>query len=555
MRLTWILYAVTGTLAPEAGRSDRAPARLGASMIAMHRREKMGYRMAISRSLRAVAFPIFISCILVAAATVCLMVARQFFDLSLITLIYLIPVMIAATRWGIVPALTTAIASAATADFFFTEPYYSLWISDPRQVVDLLLFLIVAVVTGDLAARLRKEADTSRRQEMEVRDLYAFSRRLAACYTTSDLYSAIQDFIANHLGRQAALIGAATGSERTSLRDIAIPDRVSYRAREILAGGEFQSQLVVDAATQDVWLVRPLSSDANEYGVIVVNLGSNAHDNVEASRHRIELLLADVTETLNRLNISKTIRSAKLRTEADLLKDVLIGSVSHELRTPLASILGSASVLVDVPEIQRNDNLSALAQATHEEAARLSGLVQKLLHATRITADRARSQHAWVDPTDIVNAAIAQRSYRLALHKLDVELAPDLPLVEVDAMLIEQAFGELLENAAKYSPAGSTIRVTARGEDQRVVLSVCDQGAGLTSSEKSQLFGRSFRGERHLASVVGSGLGLWMAHTFVVASGGTLNAVSQGEGLGTAISIHLPADFEAVPELADQAYE
>jgi two-component system, OmpR family, sensor histidine kinase KdpD len=523
-------------------------------MIAMRRRGKMEFWTAMSRSLRAAVFPILISCILVAAATVCLMVARQFFQLSLITLIYLIPVMIAATRWGIVPALTTAIASAATADFFFTEPYYSFWISDPQQVADLLLFLIVAVVTGDLAARLRKEADTSRGREMEVRDLYAFSRRLAACYTTSDLYSAIQDFLSQHLGRQAALIGAATILDEGSLRDIPIPRPVSNQAGEILAAGEFQSQLVVDAATLDVWLVRPLSSDANDYGVIVVNLGRDA-SKIEGSKHRIELILADVTETLNRLNISKTIRSAKLRTEADLLRDVLIGSVSHELRNPLASILGSASLLVDVPEIQRDGNLSALAQATHEEAARLNGHVQKLLHATRITADRARSKHAWVDPTDIVNAAIAQRSHRLKSHRLDVEIALDLPLVEVDAMLIEQAFGELLENAAKYSPAGSTIRITARSEDQRVVLSVSDQGAGLTPSEKSQLFGRSFRGERHLASVVGSGLGLWMAHTFVVASGGTLNAVSQGEGLGTAVSIHLAADCDAVPELADQADE
>jgi two-component system sensor histidine kinase KdpD len=511
--------------------------------------------MRVSRSLRAVLRPTLIGLILVAVATIGLMLIGQFFRLSFIPLVYLIPVIIAATRWGSVPALFTATAAAATADFFFYEPFYSFWISDSQQVADLILFLIVAAVTGGLAGRLRRAIDNSRRREKEVRELYAFSRRLAGCYTTSALYSAIQHFISTYLGRPVALMGAATAPNDHALPDVVIPQSVSRQADAVLAAGEFVSRWMTDDATKDVWLVRPLAPDVNEYGVIVVNLGSPAHHNIEASAAQIEFMLSDVTETLNRLNISKSIREAKLRTEAELLKDVLIGSVSHELRTPLASILGSASVLATVPEIQRNDNLAALAQGMHDEAKRLSGHLQKLLHAARIGPQGVQPKLSWTDPTDIINAAITQRSQQLGSHRFDVEMAPDLPLIRVDALLIEQALGEVLENAAKYSPIGSVITITARPIDDQVVLAVSDHGAGLTASEKSQLFNRSFRGDRHLKAIAGSGLGLWIANAFAVANGGMINAVSQGEGFGTTVSIHFPAGREADSALSEHVHE
>lgn len=521
---------------------------------ALFERTTPNWLMTISRSFRAAALPILIGLILVAVATVGLILVEQLFPLPFIPLVYLIPVIIVATRWGMVPALFTAIAAAATADFFFYEPLYSFWISDPQQVAALILFLIVAAVTGELAGRLRNEIDNSRRREKEVGDLYAFSRRLAGCYTTSALYSAIQDFISSHLGRELALMGAPTTLEHRSVAEVAVPQPVSRQVEALLAAGEFVSRLVSDDATHDVWLVRPLSPEVHEYGVVVVNLGSSARNDIEASTRQIEMLLSDVTATLSRLNISKSIREAKLRTDAELLKDVLISSVSHELRTPLASILGSASVLATVPEIQRDDNLAALAQGMHEEAERLSGHLQKLLHAARIGPEGVRPKLGWTDPTDIVNAAIAHRSHQLRSHRVHVQLGPDLPLIYVDTLLIEQALGELLENAAKYSPVGSIIKVTAGPSKDYVVLSVSDDGAGLMPSEKSRLFDRSFRGDRHMKAIAGSGLGLWIASAFVFANGGTLNAVSQGEGSGTTFSIHFPAGCEADEAVSEHAH-
>jgi two-component system sensor histidine kinase KdpD len=227
--------------------------------------------------------------------------------------------------------------------------------------------------------------------------------------------------------------------------------------------------------------------------------------------------------------------------QSDQFKEALIGGVSHDLRTPITSILGFMSVLAKLPEVRDNERIKPLVEAVLDEANQLDTDIQNLLNATRITKQGLHPQREWVDPTDIVNAAIKQRSRRLAAHRVTVTIARDLPFVVVHSTMIEQVLGQLLENAAKYSQAGSAIKVSARSEQDRVALSVCDEGSGLTPEETGQLFQRAFRGPRHAANVPGSGLGLWIANTFVTANGGTLEVTSQGAGLGTTASIWLSA--------------
>jgi K+-sensing histidine kinase KdpD len=525
-----------------------------ASAFAMKKRD--GLQAAAARLWRANAYPVLISITLVAAVTICLMFVQEFVLLHLIPLVYVIPVIIAATGWGIVPALSAAVASAAASDFFFIPPLYSLWIYDPQEAVDLILFLFVATVTSNLAARLRREVEVSHRREKEIRLLYAFSRRLAGCFTTSDLYPAIEDFLSDNLGHRVVLIetgGELDGKLRLHSR-VSLPPRVLDEAAALTAANEFQACTIVDPATQEAWLLRSMSSDTVDYGIIAANLNHDLKAVSDLEQH-IDTILGEVTATFKRLNMSRTIGEAKLRTQVDLFREVLIGTVSHELRTPLASILASAEILCQAPEIRKNNKLSMLVQSTHDEAERLNGEIQKLLNATRTTASGVRPKLKWVDPTDIVNAAVAQRHLRLVSHDLKVTISEDLPLVQVDTVLIEQALGQLLENSAKYSPRGTTIRVSACAEDRRVVLSVRDDGMGFKPSEKSPPFRQHLRSRQHRAPAAGAGLGLWIANAFVVANGGTLDFASQGPGRGTTASIYLPAACEAVRELAEHVDE
>jgi two-component system sensor histidine kinase KdpD len=240
---------------------------------------------------------------------------------------------------------------------------------------------------------------------------------------------------------------------------------------------------------------------------------------------------------------------ARLHLQAQLLRDAFHGTLSHELCSPLAGIRGSASVLAAMPVVERDPQARSLVEGISEETADLDGFIQNLLNATRVTAGGLSPHLEWADPRDIVNAALKRRARRLSAHRIEVAFADDLPLVKVDSGLIEEAFGQLLENAAKYSPSGSTVSVKASAEPARVHLSVSDQGVGITTDENEQLGRKSFRSQRHQASIPGSGLGFWIASIFVGANGGTISTSSPGQGLGTTVSISLPASPSTISEL------
>jgi two-component system sensor histidine kinase KdpD len=342
--------------------------------------------------VRPMIYPVALALVAVAATTAAIAAVNQFVDLGSVGIIYLVPVLFAALRLGLVPALIAATTSVAASAFFFYPPIYDFRVHSWEQLVDLVLFSVVAVVTSQLA--------TSRKRHAEI---------------------------------------------------------------------------------------------------------------------------------------------AEMRAKTDELREALIGSVSHELRTPLASILGAASIIVAAPAIAGDKRLAALATMMREEAERLNDDIQNLLDATRISSEGIHPNLDTIDPADIVNVAVERQRARLAGHRTEIEVADDLPFVRGDAVLIDQALGQILDNAAKYSPAGSTIRIAAARADDGVVISATDQGAGISSAERPRLMQRFYRGERLGAITTGSGLGLWIAQAFVAACGGRIEVESEGIGRGAKVSILLPA--------------
>jgi K+-sensing histidine kinase KdpD len=350
-----------------------------------------------SGSLKDQLYATAIALLLVVGLTAALAALQRFVAVETVTIIYLIPVLVGAIRGGVVPAVVAALAAIGASAFFFYEPIYDFRVHNPIHLIDLVLFIIVAVVTGQLATSVRR---------------------------------------------------------------------------------------------------------------------------------------------------------ARMRAEADALREALIGSVSHELRTPLSSILGSASILGQSQEIAKDARLSALVRVMREEAERLDNDIQNLLDATRISSEGIRPHEDWVDPGDIVTAAVDRKRRLLAAHQLQIRVAEDLPLVHVDSALIEKALSQLVENAIKYSPAGSTIEIVAERVDGAVRIAVKDQGAGLSIDEQEQIWDRFYRSPRHREHIAGSGLGLWIARSLAIACGGRVEAFSAGTGRGATLSIHLP-----VPARSRAAHE
>jgi K+-sensing histidine kinase KdpD len=226
--------------------------------------------------------------------------------------------------------------------------------------------------------------------------------------------------------------------------------------------------------------------------------------------------------------------------EIDRLREALIGSVSHELRTPLSSILGAASVIANAPNVKSDPHLSTLANVIREEADRLNHDIQNLLDATRISSEGIHPKREWIDPADIVNVAVERRERALSRHKVRIKFADGLPLFQGDPVLFDQVIGQVLSNAAKYSPINSEIVVEIGHENDQILFSISDQGAGMTSEDQQRWGDRFYRSERLANTTTGSGLGIWIAKAFLEASGGTIAASSKGSNQGSRITITMP---------------
>jgi len=507
-------------------------------------------------ALRSAVYGTALTLVLVAVTTVAIASLQWETGLTHGSVIYLIPVVVAGMRWGIMPAVIASLCGAVAAAYFFYPPLYSFAIRDPQEVVNLALFLFVAVVISHLATRLKQEVSLARQREVDMRDLYDFSRRLAVAFDVSEIRAAIEDHLATVMQRNVVLFAAARSpSVPTTVHrnSVAVPQQVHTAVEDIASGSGGSVKTIL--ADGEVWLAQAVSSKNLEFGVIAINLGRVTKERADDLRVRVSAVLADATATLERLGVAHAINEATMRSQTDQLREALIGSVSHELRTPLASIMGAATVIGAAPALAGEAKLKALVHDVHDEAVRLNNDIQNLLDASRISSDGVKPHKEWADPADIIHSAINRCRRRFGSRKIKLALPSDLPLVHVDPVLVQQALVQIFDNAAKYSPPASEIEITARSFGERLAIAVSDKGTGLTSEEKSKMWNRFFRGERHISTTSGSGLGLWIASAFIAANDGTVTAASAGPGRGAKISIELPVAQAAVSQMEADADE
>ena len=488
------------------------------------------------RELRGIA----IALLLVAVTTAAGLFLRHYFGILRGAVLYLVPVMIAGYRLGVIPALVSAVAGVILSGYLFFSQFYSFQVASPQEALNLILYMVVAVFVSHLSSSAKKHTTIALERERQMSDLYAFSRRLAVAPSAAEIFVAIQNHLANLVQRKVVLFSAADAGNSDD-----VPDSVRMAVTDV--ENDAGVERTVDDSKGNIWLIRRVSPKTPDFGLVAVDLGSVSGEALADMRQRIDDSLGDAAATLERLDVARALNEAKMRSETELLREALIGSVSHELRTPLASILGAATILSNAPVLAHDKRLLALTGVVRDEAERLNNDIQNLLDATTISRQQVRPKLQWVEPVDIVNAAVEHRRRRLAGHPVELDLDSNLPIVRADPAQVEHALVQILDNAAKYSSDGSPIRVGAHPNGHTVVLSVKDRGAGLTSEEKRQVGGRFFRGPRHAATTSGSGLGLWIANAFITANGGTVEVESDGAERGTTVSIHLPISTEAPP--------
>jgi two-component system, OmpR family, sensor histidine kinase KdpD len=472
---------------------------------------------------------------------------RYIQELPPVSITFLLVILIAAIRWGMLAGTVTAIGGIISFISFFYSPFYTYDPQDRSRFLSILFFLIVALIISYLAARTRRAAAAAVKRENEIRELYTFSQRLSATNSPAAIFDAMQRHLETLVGHKVLLFDSRGTLDDKSERldDIDIPKAVTESVGRTQAPGpEGSKGIVLEDGRGSAWLVRPVSVNTADFGVIAVDLGRKAN-RFNDLRTRVVAVINDAACSLERLGLARTIADARMRAKTEEFREALIGSVSHELRTPLASILGASTVLSVAPEITANARLESLAVVIHHESERLNVEIQNILDASRITRDGLQAKLEWSEPADFVNSALERCRHRLAKHTVEINMPDELVLLHIDSVLMERALAQVLDNAAKYSPEGSAITVQGRRETDSFVLTVTDRGAGLDWNDRSLLGQKFFRGKRHAQSTSGLGLGFWIASAFVAANQGIVEAVSEGVDRGMVVKIRLPLSMKA----------
>ena len=486
--------------------------------------------------------PYIVALLAVAAALAISKLLQPSLGLENVDLIFLTAIVGVAVRYGLWPSLVAAVAASLSYNFFFLPPVYTLTITDPTNVAAFVLFTILAVVVSNLAALGWSQMVTAQERVRTVESLYAFSRKLAGAGTLDDVLWATAYQIASMLKVRVVLllpenatIAVKAGYPPEDTLDEADLAAAKWAWEKDRAAGRDS-----DALPGAKWLFIPMRTGRGQIGILGI-CRDEAGALLRAEQRRLLDALSDQGAlAIERVHLVEDIERVNRTAETDKLRSALLTSISHDLKTPLAAVLGSAGALRDLPNAFNDDAKAELLSTIIDESERLHRFIANLLDMTKLELGAVVPNAALHDVGEIVGSALRRASKILSKHRVEVEIGPALPMVKVDGVLFEQVLFNLLDNAAKYAPAETTIRVQGWQEQDQVKLQVLDEGAGIAATDLQRIFEKFHRAQKGDHVRAGTGLGLAIARGFTEALGGSITAANRSDRKGAAFTISLP---------------
>ncbi len=488
--------------------------------------------------------------LLIAAATALGRGLVAIVDIPNISLIYLAAVLWSATRHGLVASMFASIASTLAYNFFFIEPTFTFTVADPSQVLALVFFCIAAVLTSSLTARERSHSLAAREQARITAELYAFSRKLAGIRKLDTLAVVTAAQIAKMLDVDVMLLMPNVTSGALT-KTASVPIDSTLDAADLAAAtwcGDHRQPTGrgTDTLPGTRHLFLPLPSGLGKASVIGVSRAVPGFDPSPAERRLLDALVDLAAIATERIRLARDVDQSRMQAETERLKASLLTSISHDLRTPLASIIGSMASLRAFGSRYDDATRDELLATAQEEAERLNRYVGNLLDMTRLDAGALVPRREPCDLRDLVGNAARRLRQQLAQHQLKVSIPGSLPLLNLDAVLMEQVFGNLLDNAAKYTPPGSSIEIRASQHRFSIVISVLDDGPGIPEADVQRVFDKFYRvRENSDSSRAGTGLGLAICRGFVEAMDGRIRVQNRNGVPGLEFVIEFSSEVVA----------
>jgi two-component system, OmpR family, sensor histidine kinase KdpD len=464
------------------------------------------------------------------------------FGIENVDLVFLTAVVVVGVRFGLWPSLFASVIASLCYNFFFLPPVYTFTITDPTNVAAFFFFMLIALLVSNVAARVRIQADTAIGRVRTTESLYAFSRKLAGTATLDDVLWATAYQIALMLKVRVVLLMPEDGiltvkagyppEDQLDKADLAAAnwawgnDRAAGRGSDTLPGAKR--------------LFLPMRTGRGLIGAIGIDNDKTGPLLTPDQRRLLDALVDQGALAIERVLLVEDMDSVKRTMESERLRSALLTSISHDLKTPLASVLGAASTMRDLAgnlsEAQKRDLLATVI----DESERLNRFIANLLDMTKLESGAIVPNTARLDVSEIVGSALRRASKILSDHKVSLELAADLPMLELDAVLFEQVLFNLLDNAAKYAPSGTTISIWGIRDRDSVSLQILDEGNGIPPSELESVFDKFYRVQKGDHVRPGTGLGLAISRGFVEAMHGTISAANRTDRSGAVLTIRLP---------------
>jgi two-component system, OmpR family, sensor histidine kinase KdpD len=459
-----------------------------------------------------------------------------------VDLVFLTAVVGVAVRFGLWPSLLASVVSSLCYNFFFLPPIYTFTISDPTNVAAFGFFTLVAVIVSHVAARGRMQAVTARERVRTVESLYAFSRKLAGVGTLDDVLWATAYQTALMLKVRVVLLLPENGSiavkagyppeDTLDEADIAAAkwawenNRPAGRGSDTLPGAKR--------------LFLPMRTGRGAIGIVGIDSDKPGSLLTPDQRRLLDALIDQAAIAIERVYLVEDVDRAKRTIETDRLRSALLTSISHDLKTPLAAVLAAAGTVRDLSTKLTDAEKADLLATIVDESERLNRFIANLLDMTKLESGAIVPNAAPHDLGEIVGTALQRASKILARHRVELELESGLPMLDLDAVLFEQVLFNLLDNAAKYSPEGTTIRIQGWRDQDAVYLQVLDEGSGIPPAELEQIFDKFYRVEKGDQVRAGTGLGLAISRGFVEAMHGSITAANRSDRRGAAFVVRLP---------------
>jgi len=474
---------------------------------------------------RALAFSAIVALVTVTVATGVGLAIQNLVPLSNVSLLFLLAVVVSAIRAGYGAALAAAVLSAVSYNYLFIPPRYTLDIATPHEIFAFVVFVLAALLAGGLASRVSEQARAARARAAALQSLHDFSRKLSGTAQESDVLWTAVTRLHETFERPAVLLTPENGTLNLA---VAWPPDAELEVGDLSAARwAFDHREPAGRETGTLpsspWQFRPIISPHGVVGVCGLLWEGDPLDG--ASEPMLAAIMDQAAIALDRARLASESVAQAARLQRDNLRAALLSSISHDLRTPLATITGAVTSLRELGDRMSPESRGDLLVTIEEESGRLTRFVSNLLDMTRIEAGTLDMRREWIDVGDAIRAAVDRCARYYPELRIDVSLAPDLPLILGDGVLLGQVLFNLLDNAAKYA-ASEPVQLFARVEDNEVVLSVTDAGRGIASADLDKVFEKFFRPGTPDGRPPGTGLGLSIAKGFVEAMGGTIKAES-----------------------------